>query len=112
MPRFRGAGAGNRHARRRFAGVDDVIAGNGVDGHRWRGAIDAVFMRCRGAVAVDVSHPHLGAGIAVTQSRHIRRRNGGAPATVSRHRGGVGFAAKSNGNGLPRFDTGRAAGER
>ena len=76
---MRRAGAGHRYARRRFAGIDDVIAGNGVDGDRWRGAIDAVFMRCRGAVAVDVSHPHLGAG---------------------------------NGNGLPRFDAGRAAGER
>ena len=109
---MRRAGAGHRYARRRFAGIDDVIAGNGVDGDRWRGAIDAVFMRCRGAVAVDVSHPHLGAGIAITQRRHIRRRNGGAPATVCRHRGGVGFTAKSNGNGLPRFDAGRAAGER
>ena len=48
LPRFSGGATAHRHARIGFAGVDDIVAGDGIDNDGWRAAIDAVVMHRRG----------------------------------------------------------------
>ena len=108
---FRRGGAGNGHARSRFAGVNHVIACDRIDGHGWRGGVHAVLPARRGAVAVRVGDAHLHAGIAVFKAREIRRRHGGRPVTVSIHLRGVSLAAEGDGNGLVFLHVRGAAGQ-
>ncbi|GEG58943.1 hypothetical protein ECEH2086_04193 [Escherichia coli O145:H28] len=111
LPCFRRAAASDGQRRSGFGGVKNVVARNGVNGHRWRAGIDAVSVGRGGAVAVNIADAGLCAGIAITQGRHICRRNRGAPGTIRSHRGAVSFAAKGDGDRLSGFDARGAAGE-
>ena len=66
-------------------------------------------MSCRRAVAARTADTGLHGRRAVWQACQIRRRNVYAPASVGGDAGGVGFAAKSDGNGLPTFNSAGAA---
>ena len=59
LPRFGGGAAAHRHTRISFAGVDDIVAGNGIDNDGWRAAVDAVVMHRRGAIAVNIADAGL-----------------------------------------------------
>ena len=65
LPRFGGGGAAHRHACIGFAGVDDIVAGDGIDNDGWRAAVDAVAMHRRGAIAVDIADAGLCGGAAL-----------------------------------------------
>ena len=65
LPRFSGGAAAHRHARIGFAGVDDIVAGDGIDNDGWRAAIDAVVMHRRGAIAIDIADAGLRGGAAL-----------------------------------------------
>ena len=62
LPRFSGGAAAHRHARIGFAGVNDIVAGDGIDNDGWRAAIDAVVMHRRGAIAIDIADAGLRGG--------------------------------------------------
>ena len=111
LPDFRRGGAGNGHARSRFAAVNHVIASDGIDAHGWRGRIHAVLAARRGAVAVRVGDAHLHAGIAVLQAREIGGRHGGRPVTVGIDFRSVRLAAEGDGNGLVFLHVRGAAGQ-
>ena len=112
LPRFRSAAAGDGQRSSGFGSVKNIVTRNGVNGHRWHAGIDAVSVSRGGAVAVNIADAGLCAGIAITQGRHIRRRNRGTPGTVRSHRGAVSFAAKGHGDRLSGLHTRSAAGER
>ena len=65
LPRFSGGGAAHRHARIGFAGVDDIVAGDGIDNDGRCTAVDAVVMHRRGAIAVDIADAGLRGGAAI-----------------------------------------------
>ena len=65
LPRFSGGAAAHRHARIGFAGVNDIVAGDGIDNDGWRAAIDAVVMHRRGAIAIDIADAGLRGGAAL-----------------------------------------------
>ena len=108
---FRRGGAGNGHARSRFAAVDHVVACDRVNRHGWCGGIYTVFAARRSAVAVRVGDAHLHAGVAVFQTRQIRGRHARRPVAVGIDFGGVRPAAKGDGHGLVLFHIGCAAGK-
>ena len=108
---FSRGGAGNGHARSRFAAVDHVIAGYSVNGHGWRRGIDAVLPARRRAVAVHIGHAHLHAGVAVFQTRKIRGRHGGRPVAVGIDFDGVRLTAEGDGHGLVFLHVRGAAGQ-
>ena len=112
LPGFRRAAAGDGQRRTRFGGVKNIVARNGVNGHRWRGGIDAVSVGSGGTVAVNVADAGLRAGITITQGCHICCRNRGAPRTIRRDACAICFAAKGHSDRLSGFDTRSAAGER
>ena len=66
LPRFSGGAAAHRHARISFAGVNDIVAGNGIDNDGWRAAVDAVVMHRRGAIAVNIADAGLRGGAALS----------------------------------------------
>ncbi len=59
LPRFGGGGAAHRHARIGFAGVNDIVAGDGIDNDGWRAAVHTVAVHRRGAIAVDIADASL-----------------------------------------------------
>ncbi len=65
LPRFGGGAAAHRHARIGFAGVNDIIAGDGIDNDGRRAAVDAVAMHRRGAIAVYIADAGLRGGAAI-----------------------------------------------
>ncbi len=65
LPRFSGGGAAHRHTRIGFAGVDDIVAGNGIDNDGRGTAVDAVVMHRRGAIAVYIADAGLRGGAAI-----------------------------------------------
>ncbi|BDY60409.1 hypothetical protein MUTS6_35480 [Escherichia coli] len=65
LPRFSGGTAAHRHTRIGFAGVDDIVAGDGIDNDGRGTAIDAVVMHRRGAIAIDIADVGLRGGAAI-----------------------------------------------
>ena len=63
----------------------------------------------RGAVAARAANAGLNIRCAVWQSCQICRRNVHTPASVGGDACGVGFTAKSDGDGLPAFNSAGAA---
>ena len=65
LPRFSGGAAAHRHTRIGFAGVDDIVAGDGIDNDGRGTAVDAVVMHRRGAIAVNIADAGLRGGAAI-----------------------------------------------
>ncbi|GAB0659967.1 hypothetical protein NB16F96_33630 [Escherichia coli] len=65
LPHFGGGAAAHRHARIGFAGVDDIVAGDGIDNDGWRAAIHTVAVYRRGAIAVNIADAGLRGGAAI-----------------------------------------------
>ncbi len=65
LPRFGGGAAAHRHTRISFAGVNDIVAGDGIDNDGRRAAIHTVAVHRRGAIAVDITDAGLRGGAAI-----------------------------------------------
>ena len=111
LARFGGGGTAEGQILRRLCRIQDVVTADGIEGDRRRGGIHAVLAPRRCAVAVNVGHAHLHAGIAVLQAAQIRCRNGGGPVAVGVYRRRIRFPAQGNGHGLSRLNVGRGAAE-
>ena len=65
LPCLGSGAAAHRHTRIGFAGVDDIVAGNGIDNDGRGTAIDAVVMHRRGAIAINIADAGLRGGTAI-----------------------------------------------
>ncbi|GAB9171193.1 hypothetical protein OkiPb01584_16230 [Escherichia coli] len=85
-----------------FSGVDNVIAGDGVNGQRRAAKINGHIVSRAVAVARAIAQAG-GDGLATgRQRRDIRRRNAHAPVTGGIQRGGVVFTVQRDGYHITR----------
>ncbi|CAI2037550.1 Uncharacterised protein [Serratia fonticola] len=106
----RGAGHGLRHLH--LGSVEDIVARDGIDGEGWRGLIDGDGGVQRIAVARRIGDRHGQGWRAIWQRLQIGGRKGDAPMAAAIHGAGVGFAAQSHGDRLPRAGDAGGAGKR
>ncbi|CAI2037510.1 Uncharacterised protein [Serratia fonticola] len=95
-----------------FGGIQHIIPGHHVNGEGWRGLIDGDGGVQRIAVARRIGDRHGQGWRAIWQRLQIGGRKGDAPVAVGIHGAGVGFAAQSHGDRLPRAGDAGAAGKR
>lgn len=92
-----------------FGGVNNVIAGDGVDGQHWNSEIHRQAVSGGRRVTRFIVYRGADRVRAGGQIAEIRRRYADAPASVSLDGAGVSHAIKRDGYRLPRFGVTAAA---
>ena len=92
-----------------FGGVNNVIAGDGVDGQHRHGEIHRQPVSGGRRVACFIAYRGADRVLTGGQIAEIRRRHADAPTAVRQDGAGVSHAIKRDGYHLPRFGATAAA---
>ena len=108
LAHFGGGGAADGLPGKLLGVVDNIVTRHRGDGNRWRNGIDGQGVRGLSGVTRAIVHAGGNGLRALPERGQIRRRHVQCPGAIGGNRGGIGFAAKGDGDRLPHFRAGRA----